>query len=345
MEYSNGNTMTRKEYLKSKKKSNFWLSKLKYVLLIIVVVLLGVYVFKQLNVYNNVTKLANKVVEETKLARTMTMYYVSEPYTKEGNTSVMLYKSYDESRTQIIGSENFSNIKVIENKLYGICEGTLYSIDLLTNEKVQITDKKVQDYLVQEAVIYLKLDDGIYKYVATSGETKKIIDGKCFGFVIDGNNIYVITAGKTSKSIIKYNLNGKKEKELSDKYIVTSMILNGDNIYFINSKDSNLYMVSKSGGKIQKVVDSKITKAENVVCYKDIIYYINKSDNNTLYMYNTKTKEIKLVIKKNIESIQIDGNVIYYTVVGTIGINKLDITTGKTAQITSARTSECICIN
>lgn len=345
MEYSNGNTMTRKEYLKSKKKKNFWLSKLKYVLLIIVIVLLGIYVFKQLNVYNNVTKLANKVVEETKLARTMTMYYVSEPYTRDGNTSVMLYKSYDESRTQIVGSENFTNIKVIDNKLYGICDSLLYVIDLLTNEKVQISDKKVQDYLVRESTIYLKLDDGIYKYIITSGETKRIIEGKCLQMAIDGNDLYVITAGKTSQSIIKYTLNGKKEKEMSDKYIVTDMILADNNIYFINSKDSNLYRVSKTGGSIQKVVNDKIAKSRNVVCYKDIIYYINKGDNNTLYMYNLKTKEVQNVIKKNIASIQIDGNVIYYTITGNIGINKFDITTGKTAQITSARTTEYICMN
>ena len=345
MEYSNGNTMTRKEYLKSKKKTNFLLSKLKYVLLIIAVILLSIYVFKQLNVYNNVTKLANKVVEETKLARTMTMYYVSEPYTKDGSTSVVLYKSYDESRTQIVGSENLTKIKVVENKLYGICDNKLYTIDLLTNDKVQILDKKVQDYLIQQEAIYLNLGDGIYKYIMSSGQTKKIIDGKCYQMIVDDNNLYVITDGKTSKSIIKYNLNGKKEKELSDKYIVTGIMLNGNNIYFTNSKDANLYMVSKSGGKIQKVMDDKVAKVENVVCYKDVIYYINKSDNNTLYMYNIKTKEIKLVIKKNIESIQIDRNIIYYTVAGTIGINKLDITTEKTSQITSARTTEYLCIN
>jgi len=345
VEYSNGNTMTRKEYLKSKKKSNFWLSKLKYVLLIIVVILLGIYVFKQLNVYNNVTKLANKVVEETKLARTMTMYYVSEPYTKDGNKSIMLYKSYDESRTKIDGSENFSNIKVIENKLYGVCDNNLYAIDLLTNSKIEISDKKVQDYVVQNTAIYLKLDDGIYKHVIESGQTKKIIDGKCFEFTIEGNNVYAITAGKTSKSIVKYNLNGKKEKELSDKFIVTGMIIKDDNIYFINSKDSNLYMVSKAGGKIQKVVDEKIAKVENVVCYKDRIYYINKDDNNTLYMYNLKTKETRIVVKKNIESIQINGDIIYYTISSNIGINKFDITTGKTSQITSVRTTEYICLN
>ena len=37
--------------------------------------------------------------------------------------------------------------------------------------------------------------------------------------------------------------------------------------------------------------------------------------------------------------------IIYYTVAGNIGINKLEITTWKTAQITSARTTEYICVN
>ena len=345
MEYSKDNTMTRKEYLKSKKKNNFWLSKLKYILLIIVVVLLGVYVFKQLDVYNNVTKLANKVVEETKLARTMTMYYVSQPYTKEGVATVMLYKSYDESRTQIAGSENFSNIKVIENKLYGICEGNLYVIDLLTNEKNQITDKKVQDYLVQNEYIFLMLGDGIYKYAINSNDVKKIINGQCYQMLLDKNELYVITAGKTSKSIIKYNLNGKKEKELSDKYIVNGITQGTDNLFFINSKDSKLYSVFKSNGKIEKIADNKIANINNVVCYKDVIYYINKDDNNTLYMLNMKTKEKQLIIKKNLTSIQIDGNIIYYTLNGDIGVYKLEISTGKTMQITSARTSEYICIN
>ncbi len=345
MEYSKDEMMTRKEYLKSKKKSSFWLSKLKYVLLMVVVVLLGIYVFKQLNVYNNVTKLANKVVEETKLARTMTMYYVAKPYTKDGTTSVMLYKSYDESRTQIVGSEGFSNIKVLDGKLYGICDKKLYVIDLLTNVKTELTDKEVQDYLINGSDIYLKLVDGIYKHFASSGELKKIIDCKAQQMLLDGNNMYVIAAGKTSASIIKYSLSGRKEKELSEKYIVAGMLLNNDNIYFINSKDSKLYVVSKSGGEIQKVIDNKIAKITDIVFYKDIIYYINKDDSNTLYMCNLKTNVHERVVKKNITSIQIDANIIYYTVGDTIGINKFDVVTGKTAQITSARAEEYICIN
>ena len=345
MEYSKDNTMTRKEYLKSKKKKNFFLSKLKYVLLIIVVVLLGVYVFKQLNVYNNVTKIANKVVEETKLARTMTMYYVSEPYTKGGQKTVMLYRANDESRTVISDTEGFTNIQIQDNKLYGISENILYSIDLTSKIKEKLTDKKVQDYVVKETTIFLNLSDGIYKYDVTSKEISKIIDGKIYELLADDNNLFLITEGKTSKSIIRYNLNGKNEKQLSDKYIVSNMLLSSNNIYFINSKDSKIYSVAKSGGDIKKISNNKVPGENSMLCYKDNIYYINKDDSNTLYTINLKTGKEERGIKKNIASIQIDSSVIYYNISNSIGIYKYDIETGKSAQVTSARTSEFVCIN
>ena len=345
MEYSNGNTMTRKEYLNSKKKKKNWLSKLKYVLLIVVIILLGIYVFKQLNVYNNVTKLANKVVEESKLARTMTMYYVAEPYTKEGVASVMLYKSYDESRTKIHGTENFTNITIYNDKLYGLSDSKLHAIDLVTNDRIQLTDKKVENYQVYGADIYISTADGMYKYNIDTDETKKVLDGKIIQMIISDKNIYAIMAGKTSKSIIKYSLNGKKEAELSEKYIVSGMLLAGNNIYFINSKDSKLYSVSKFGSEIKKVLDNKFADIKNVVVYNGIAYYIDKQDGNALHLYNIATKNIQRVIKKNISSIQLVDGIIYYTITGTIGINKYDIVTGKTSQITSVRTSEYVCIN
>lgn len=345
LEYSNDNIMTRKEYLKSKNKQNFFLSKFKYILLVIVVVLLGVYVFKQLNVYNNVTKIANKVVEESSLAKTMTMYYVSEPYTKGGESTVMLYKSNDESRTTIVGSEGLSNILVSENMLYGIKDNTLYSIDLTTTTKQQVVDKKVQDYSIADNNMYLKTSDGIYKYNIESKKEDKIIEGKSDALYVDDNNIYLIAQGKTNKSIIRYNLNGGSKKQLSDKYIVSSMNVVEDNIYFVNSKDSKIYATTKSGEKIYKVSDSKITANTDILSYKDKLFFVNKSDGNTLYMIDRKTGKEERVVKKNIDSIQIDKNIIYYSLSNSIEIHKFNIDTGKTAKVTSARISEYICKN
>ena len=345
MEYSKDNIMTRKEYLKSKKKNNVFISKIKYFLLILVVIALGIYVFKQLNVYNNVTKIANKVVEETKLARTMTMYYVSEPYTKDGPKNVMLYRASDESRTNIPDSENFTKIQVLDNKLYGICDNLLYTIDLTTYNKEKVIDKQIQDYVIKGNNIYLKDNDGIYKYDLNSQEISKIIMGKTDKLLVDNNNIFVIAEGKTSQSIIRYNLNGQGAQQLSEKYIVANMYLQGDTIYFINSKDLEVYGVPKVGAKIDNIIDNKVQQQDGLLFYKEYIYYINKDDSNTLYVANLKNGEHKQVIKKNISKIQIDGSIIYYSLSNSIGIYKYDIQSGKTAQITSARTSEYICIN
>lgn len=344
MEYSKDNTMTRKEYLKSKKKSKFDFSKLKYILLIIVVVLLGIYVFKQLKIYNNVTQMANKVVEETKLARTMTMYYVSDSYTKGGKPSVMLYKSSDESRTVIAGTEDFTKIAIIENKLYGLLNKTLYSVDLTTYEKTKILeglDKKVEEYSVSGEYIYIRTATGIYKYNINSKELKQIIKGKSYQMIVNDSGIYIIAPGKTNKSIIRYNLNGYNKTLLSGTYIASSIRILDNNLYFINSKDAKIYTIVND--EIKKVTNNK-TKS-NIVKYKECIYYINASDNNTLYCTNLQTLEEKRLVKKNIASIQIDANIIYYKLANSLEIHKYDIETGKTSAVTSIRGSEYICIN
>lgn len=344
LEYSKDNTMTRKEYLKSKKKHRISLAIIKYVLLLITVVLLGIYVFKQLKVYNNVTQIANKVLEEAKLAKTMTMYYVSSSYTKEGKSSVMLYKSWDESRTKIPETEEFSNISIKDSKLYGTLDDGLYTVDLMSYAKEKIVEGKIQEYAVNDENILLNMEDGIYKFDMNSKELKQIIKGKVYQMVVYNNTIYVITAGKTSKSIIKYNMNGTGKKELSGKYIVSSMYISEQNIYFVNSKDSKIYSMTKSGDNIKTVTDNKIS-GSNMLEYKGNLYYINKSNENTLYHINLATGVEEMVVKKNIESIQNDGSKIYFKQANNIGIFKYDIETGKVDQITSARASEYICIN
>jgi len=346
MEYSKDNTMTRKEYLKSKKKNKFDFSKLKYILLLIVVILLGVYVFKQLKIYNNVTQIANKVVEESKLARTMTMYYVSDSYTKEGSPIVMLYKSSDESRTTVVGTEKFTKISVTDEEIYGLVDNTLYSVNFTNYVKEKVVDgldKKIQEYVVKENIIYIRATDGIYKYDTESKEIKQLIKGKSYQMVVDDSGIYIIASGKTNKSVIKYNLNGVTKTQLSGTYIASCMRVLGDDIFFVNSKDSKLYCVSKNGGEIKKIVDAKVKAT--VLKYNNHIYYINASDSNTLYSLNLKTGEHQRIVKKNITSMQIDNNIIYYKVSNDLGIYKFDLNTGKTSKITSIRATEYLCIN
>lgn len=341
MEYSKENIMTRKEYLKSKKKNRFDFKLLKYALLIITIVLLGIYVFKQLNVYNNVTKMANKVVEETALAKTMTMYYVSNPYTKEGENVVMLYKSYDESRTKISGSENFQNIKVVDNKLYGIVNDTLYYIDLTTQEKIEILKDSIKSYYILNNKVYYSTKKGIYIYDIESKKQDLIIEKNAEQFIVQDEYIYIIAPSKTSKSVIRYSINGKDKLDITDKEIVSKIEVLNNKIYYINSSDKDrIYVVNTNGKNKQKLTD---TGAINVKATQTDVYFVTSE--NVLNKINLKSSKEETIVKKNITNIDIVDNVLYYTIKNDLGIYRINLETGKKDKITSIRADEYICIN
>lgn len=341
MEYSKENIMTRKEYLKSKKKNRFDFKLLKYALLIITIVLLGIYVFKQLNVYNNVTKMANKVVEETALAKTMTMYYVSNPYTKEGENVVMLYKSYDESRTKISGSENFQNIKVVDNKLYGIVNDTLYYIDLTTQEKIEILKDSIKSYYILNNKVYYSTKKGIYIYDIESKKQDLIIEKNAEQFIVQDEYIYIIAPSKTSKSVIRYSINGKDKLDITDKEIVSKIEVLNNKIYYINSSDKDrIYVVNTNGKNKQKLTD---TGAINVKATQTDVYFVTSE--NVLNKINLKSSKEETIVKKNITNLDIVDNVLYYTIKNDLGIYRINLETGKKDKITSIRADEYICIN
>lgn len=359
MEYSSDKVMTRKAYLKSKKKGKFGIRIIKYGLLLIVVVLLSIYLFKQLDIYNNVTKIANKVVEETALSKTMTMYYSADGYTKDALKSVVLYKSFDESRTKLEGTEGFSNIKIYDGILYGIFEEKLYKVNLETSEKVQVCELSLKDYIVYNRKIYCYVEKGeakekgIYVYEGENKEPKLLINITVQQFLVDDNYIFVISKGKTEKSVIRYNLNGSGRTIITDKEIVTYMKQDKNNIYYVVGEQ--LYSVKKSAKDnilildetiyIDSDIKSNTSQAGAFEIKGDNIYYIIKADEKKLYSYNMKTKEKQEISKKNVESMQLLGNILYYKINDGIEIYKLNIENGKTEYITNIRGSEYICFN
>ncbi len=359
MEYSDKNAMSRKEYLKSKKKNKFGIRTVKYVLIAVVIVLLSIYLWKQLNIYNNVTKIANQVLEETALAKTLKMYYISEGYTKEAPNTVMLYKATDESRTKIEGSEGFSNIKLVGDKLYGLVETKLYSIDTTTLEKIEYSLSGIEEYIVKGNKIYCyvkaKKDEktGIYVYDIDTKKATHIIKIEAFQFVMDDMYIFVVTKGKTAKSIVRYNINGSGRTVLTDKQIVSHMMLNESNIYFVS--DETLYKMSKTGKDIVKITEDKIYldadlkggySLENMVAVKNhMVYYISKTDKNILSAVDMNKAEKQSLTKKTVESVKIVDHILYFKLNSELGFYKVNLETGKMEQITSIRGSEYICIN
>lgn len=359
MEYSSDKKMTRKEYLKSKKKGKFGIRIIKYTLLLVVIVLLGIYLFKQLNIYNNVTKMANKVVEESALVKTMKLYYIADGYTKDARPELVLYNASDNSRTKIPDTEGITNIEFVDGYIYGTINGTLYKINLETNEKTMVISENVDAYIVKEDKIFFYSDvkdskkDGIYIYDISNGDKKQIINININQMVIDNSNIYVISKGKTEKSIIKYNLNGSGRTILTNKEIVNYMIQDNDNIYFVSN--NKLYSMKKDGKELGCIADKNVyvdsnvnlkTTAVSAVAVKNNnVYYITNGEKAALNQYNKPTGTTQIITKKNVESLQIIDNILYYKLNNSTEIYRANLETGKTEKMTSIRGNEYIWIN
>ena len=237
-----------------------------------------------------------------------------------------------------------SNIKVVDNTLYGIKGGRLYAIDLDTKQEVLVIDTKVADYIIKSDSIYYLGENsvGLYKYNIQTKKTESVLKDKIQQIDITENNIYLIAKGNTKQRIIRVNLDGKNRKVLSEKYVVSYFCLSttGD-IFFINESDSKLYNIAVNG-KINKVLNVSISKP--IIVYDNQIFYINKKDQK-LYKQVMGSDKQELVIDKKVTNIQRDQDTIYYKLNDGIGIYKYDILTKKTTQVTSARTTEYICKN
>lgn len=359
MEYSSDKKMTRKEYLKSKSKGKLWIRVIKYTLLLAVIALLGVYLFRQLNIYNNVTKIANKVVEDTALARTMKMYYVADGYTKDAPTEVMLYKAYDNSRVRIENTNGMYNLQVQDGYLYGIKDSKLYCVNLETNEQTLVIEQDIRSYVLSDKRIYFYSVDkdtkktGIYIYSANDKKCEQIINIEVYQMILDSENIYVISKGKTEKSIIRYNLNGSGRKIISDKEIVSYITQDKNNIYFISS--DKLYKIKKNGKDQEQLIkddiyiDSDIdnmTSAQGPIMVRnEKVYYIKKAEEAELCEYDINSKEWRVIDKKNIESLSLVDGTLYYKINNSLEVYKINLETGKGDKVTSIRGNEYICIN
>jgi len=362
LEYKKEEMMTRKEYIKNKQNNNKKDRQYKIlpILTIVFILLLSIYVYRQLNIYNSVTKMTKKIVEENNLRNTEKIYYMGESYTIDDDKLLFEYSLSDKSRKVIEAGKNFSNIKIDKNYLYGIFEGYLNKIDRATYEKEKICDTKISDYLINGNKIYLyivskdKEKTGIYLLDQTNKKTSKIISGRVYQLIIDKKNIYTVMDGKTSKSIVRYTLKGKSKKILTDKEIVSYIIQNDNYVFYINrSKQGKIFYMAKEGknmgvfsqGKVESYnQEEPFLNGNNVMGIVDEkLYYIDQ-ENKELKAVNIKTKEEMSLSKdmSSIDKIQILGEKIYYSKKTDIGIYRYDTRNSQNEKITSAMQIEYV---
>lgn len=349
------NIVSRKDYLKNKKKQKYAKFKLVPTLLSVIIILLSVYVYKQLKIYNSVNKIANEVIEENALVTTQKIYYVGTSYTKKQDTTLIRYNVQDKSRDVIKNGYNLKYIQVDREYIYGMLKNELYKIDLITFEKKKVSKNAIEGYLVTDKSIYYYINSnektkGLYMIDKETGKETKLNSDTIYKIGADGKNIYLISSATTSKSIVRYDLHGKNKKVLSGKKIVSNMLIGENNIYYSNRSDnSKIYYISKDSGEDKKLTDKKIlsyaSKEDSYVNNKMIelnnkMFFIDK-DTKSIYEINLKTNKEKKIINSQIETIKYYSNKqICYTRKDDIAIYAYEIETGNTEKVTSARMIE-----
>lgn len=358
LDYNQDEFMTRKEYLRNKKKENM-LFKIQRVrkstwFTLLLMILIASYVIQQYYIYNTKHRLVENLPEEISSMQNYNIYYISESYAYEGETQLKTMSTTSDAKDTIKIGQGITQLKIKGMEIYGIKENKLIKISPngKTEELKILVDKNVHSYEIykDEIYVFLKGNDvetGLYKYNKEE-KHKKIADGEVYQLLIDDNNIYVVT--EKSKNIVKYDKNSLEKKPLTTDKEIGYIIQDNNSIYYSDKKRENkIYRIDKNNSKEKQItkgslkkpnIQNKINGISVMGVFEDKVYYINENDKNKLYKAKTDGSKEELILHDKVQILEVIGNTIFYKVESDIGVYRYDMETGISSQITSARVVE-----
>lgn len=349
--------ITRKEYLKRKKRQSEDIKTKAKVpaLLILVLILLSVYVFTQFYVYskeNNYTYVAGEEVEKQKVYQ---VYYVTEGYTYDPVYSLNLILSNGFNDQMYYSNSSLTNIYVDKEYLYGMKNDGVYRIKKDTKVMESMIEKNVSKYMIAGHRIYYITIDG-KKLAFYDMETKehKISEIENIAEVLaDEYDLYAVQNLDENKILIRVSLDLSSKANLKTDSNISYVIQDDSNLYFVNKSDQNkIYQIRKDGNQCEKVADitcvsddgnmKEIDGQKYMFCQNGKLYFINSEKNYTLSVINLETKEEATVISSNVEILQNIDTTVYYKVRGEMGVYLYNFDTNFSSQITSRKLKEFV---
>ena len=346
-------TITRKEYLKRKKKQLKGFnkkSKLSY-LLILALILLAVYVIIQFYFYNKKNTFKYVAGDAVNKQKVYNMYYVTEGYTYDPVYSLSLIRTDGFNDKLIFQNSGMHNIISKDEYIYGIKNESLCRFSKLASELEILVDTGVQKFTLSNSRVYYIANNKLNYIDINSKEKRELSVDNVSEVLIDENYIFVAKANKAKKMLVRYNLEGEEEKILVDNANVSYIIKDESKIYFVNKDDSNkIYSVSKDGGDTSALGDLKgVSDNGNI---KEIdgdnfmfvsegnLYYINPDDNNTLWKINLEDKNCEKVIHSSVQILQNVENTVFFKVKNEMGVYLYNFSTKFMSKITNRNVSE-----
>lgn len=347
--------LTRKEYLKRKKKQSKTYKKVSKITVFFtsLIAILSIYVIVQFSIYNSNSYkyITGEGVGDQKV---YSIYYLTAGYTYEPNYSLNYIASDGFDDKTVAENINFSSVLTTKDYIYGIKNNGLYRIKKSSPAEIEmILENNVSKFISYNNEIYVITIDKkkVIKINAENLEKSELNIENISEILVDDNYIFVALINASKKNIARYDKNGENKIDITKNSNVSYMIGSNDRIYYVNKADANkIYFANKDGSAEEKlsdidcVSDTGSIKQINGYMYMfingDYLYYVNKSDSDNLWRINIGTKETERVIPMSVEILQNVDNTVFYRAKNETGVYLYNYDTKFMSQVTKNKVSE-----
>ena len=195
--------ITRKEYLRRKRKQANGLkkrSKITYIVIGLMVVL-TIYIFAQYYVYSKENNFKYVAGDDVEKQQVYNVYYVTEGYTYTPVYSLNSINSNGFNDKTLYYNSGLTNVQIDNDYVYGIKDEGIYRLKKGTKELETLIEKDILKYTIDgDRIYYITSKEAKLGYVDLNTIENKVFDISDVSEVIaDENNLYVVQDQKTKK--------------------------------------------------------------------------------------------------------------------------------------------------
>lgn len=357
LQFDLGEQISRKEYLKRKRKNSRLLkkrSKITYILMASFMAL-AIYIIVQVVIYRKYNNLKYTVGENVNDQKIYSIYFVTEGYTYDPVCSVSTILSSGEKETSILPSEDLEQINITRDYIYGLKKGVICRVTRDNYEIEELVADDVKKFIVENGYIFYTSTDE-QRLKAYNLQTAQIADFDIIHveqILANKDNVFGVTHATTDKSIYRFGYNGQDKTKISGDAKVSYAIEDNGTIYFVNRKDSDkIYKVRTDGSELSKVADIRsithgaeldaVNGKRSMFIKDNKLYYINVDDEDTLWCYDLATGENTKIISASIEILQNVDNTIFYKIDKEMGVYLYNYDTKFMSLVTRRRVKEFV---
>lgn len=347
--------ISRKEYLKRKKRQAKSLkkrSKLTYIFLG-VTLLLSIYVMTQFYVYSKANNYKYVAGDDVNKQKVYNLYYITEGYTYNPKYTLNSINSDGFNDKTVYDNIGIADIISTDKYVYGIKDTGLYRLNKENSNLENVVQKDVNKYTIYNDEIYVIVgqDNKLEKIDSNTKEVKDLNLNNVAEILVDESNVFVAVIDGTQKNIYKIDKDGSNKLQLTKNSNASYMVQDGTKIYYVNKNDSSkIYSISKDGQHEEKIADitclsdngtlKEIDGSKYMFVHNDDLYYINTSDSNNLWKINLKDKSKSVVLQMSVQILQNIDNTVFYKVKGEMGVNLYNYDTKFMSQVTKNNVSD-----